>query len=121
MPFTMSVIHGPHFLQVDAEGTGLLGDLCGLFDFVATAAHKHGHRRALLNLTGVEIDFSFTDHLELGRHAAASLHAIRRAASVVDPKFRVGTSEKAAQKMGLNLRTFTDLREAIEWLAAEPG
>jgi hypothetical protein len=116
MPFTVTVEHGPEFLTVEGSGFANLGDLCGLFDLVRATSEQHGHTRALLDLRKVEIDFAFTDHLALGSHAAGALHNMGCVASVVNPRFRVGTSEKAAQKMGLQLRTFTDLDEALAWL-----
>jgi hypothetical protein len=39
-------------------------------------------------------------------------------ATVVSPAARTGSSEKAAQKLGAHLRTFTDLEEARVWLAS---
>ena len=116
MPFTATVEHGPEYLTVEASGFATLGDLCALFDQVRVTSDRHGHTRALLDLRGVEIDLSFTDHLALGAHAASTLRSLGCVASVVDPKFRVGTSEKTAQKMGLQFRTFTDLGEAVAWL-----
>lgn len=86
-------------------------------DFVRATCKSHGHARALLDLTAVHIELTFTDHLALGSHAANQLRGMTRVASVVDARLRVGTSEKAAQKMGLTLRTFTDRDEAVRWLA----
>jgi hypothetical protein len=117
MRFTISVSHLPDLLVVAGSGPATLGDLCGLFDFVRVASNAQGHSRALLDLRLVEIAFSFTDHLALGSHAASELKGLFRVASVVDPKFRVGTSEKAAQKMGLPFQTFTDIEEAKRWIA----
>ena len=117
MALTITVVHGPEFLLVEAKGSASLGDMCGLVDFVRATSESHGHSRALLNLVEVQIEFSFTDHLALGSHAASQLRGMSRVASVVDARLRVGTSEKAAQKMGLTLRTFTDLEEARRWVA----
>ncbi|MEJ5988694.1 STAS/SEC14 domain-containing protein [Ramlibacter sp. PS3R-8] len=116
MPFTFTVEHGPEYVTVTSAGFAALADLCGLFDLVRVTCERHGHTRALLDLRQVEIQFAFTDHLALGAHAASALRSMGRVASVVAPKFRVGTSEKAAQQMGLRFRTFTDLSEAIAWL-----
>jgi hypothetical protein len=116
MPFAVTVEHGSEYVTVEGSGFATLADLCGLFDLVRVTSERHGHTRALLDLRRIEITFSFTDHLALGAHAASALRGLGRVASVVDPRFRVGTSEKAAQKMGLQFRTFTDLHEAAEWL-----
>lgn len=115
MPFTVVVEHGA-FLTVRASGPALLADLCGLFDLVAQTAERQNHRRALMDLQAVDIDFGFTDHLQLGAHAAQSLRNLERVASVVAERYRTGTSEKAAQKLGLQLRTFTSLPEGLAWL-----
>jgi hypothetical protein len=121
MPFTATVEHGPEYLTVAGSGFASLGDLCGLFDLVKVTSDRHGHTRALLDLRRVEIDLSFTDHLALGAHAASALRSMGCVASVVDPKYRVGTSEKTAQKMGLQFRTFTNLEEALAWLDCPSG
>jgi hypothetical protein len=117
MPFTVTVEHGPKFVTVEGRGFASLGDLCALFDLARTTSDRHGHTRALLDLREVEIEFSFTDHLALGAHAASALRSMGCVASVVNPKFRVGTSEKAARKMGLQFRSFTDFQEAVAWLS----
>jgi hypothetical protein len=41
-------------------------------------------------------------------------------ATVVPVALRTGNSERAAQKSGLKLRTFTDIGEARAWLREEP-
>lgn len=119
MAFSITVHHGPEFLVVEGAGPALLGDMCGFMDLVAETAAKHGHRRVLMNLLAVEIDFGFTDHMALGAHAASELAGMERVASVVAAKYRVGTSERAAQKMGLALKTFTSLDEGLTWLREE--
>jgi hypothetical protein len=113
--FKVHVEHGA-WLTVRAAGPALLADLCGLFNLAAQVAARQGYRRALMDLRGVSIDLGFTEHLQLGAHAADSLRHLERVASVVDASNRTGTSEKAAQKLGLQLRTFTSLDEGLAWL-----
>lgn len=120
MPFTITVHHSPEHLVVAGSGPALLADLCGYMDLVGGIAGREGYHRAVLDLSGVEIALSFTDHLQLGAHAADRLRNLERVASVVPEKYRTGSSEKAAQKSGLHLRTFTDLAEGLAWVA-EPG
>ncbi len=114
-PFALTVHHGP-YLVVVGSGHAQLCDLLGLFDFAASLSGSCQYQRALVDLYGVEIGFSFTDHLSLGMHAAQALRRLDRVASVVHPRYRVGTSERAAQKAGLQLRTFIDRLAATEWL-----
>jgi hypothetical protein len=118
MAYTVTVHHGPQFLLVEGAGSATLADLCGSIDLVATIAAMSRARRALLNLLGVEIDFPLSVHLQLGMYAADKLRALERVASVVPPHRRTGSSERAAQKMGLQLRTFTTVAEGMEWIAA---
>ena len=119
MPFTATVLHGPGFLLVQGAGPASLADLCGFIDLVATVATMTGQRRAVMNLLDVQIALSFTEHLQLGAYAAEKLRALERVASVVSEQNRNGTSEKAAQKMGLHLRTFTSLAQGLEWVSAQ--
>lgn len=116
MRFTLAVEPGPLFLTLHAAGPMDLGDLCGIFALAGSIAGINGHRRALFDLLDVQVDLSFTDHLHLGTHAAASLVKLERAASVVSIANRRGTSEKAAQKQGLRFRTFTAMDEALAWI-----
>lgn len=114
-------IHHGAFLQVAATGPATLADLCGMADLLGTIAERRAYRRALMNLLGVEIALSFTDHLQLGSYVAQQLRRLERVASVVPQRYRSGTSEKAAQKAGLQLRTFTSLDEGLAWLNEAPA
>ncbi|MDB5874207.1 MAG: hypothetical protein JWQ07_3649 [Ramlibacter sp.] len=116
MAFTITVFHGPPVLIVEGAGPASMADLCSFMDLVAAVAARTNQTRVLMNLTNVEIDLSFTEHLSLGSHAAEKLRGMERVASVVSELNRKGTSEKAAQKMGLRLRTFTSLDEGMQWL-----
>jgi hypothetical protein len=117
MPFTITVHHGADYLLVKATGPALLADLYGFMDVVATIATNMGNRRAVMDLQEVEIGLSFTEHLNLGVYASERLRQLGRVASVVSQANRTGTSEKAAQQMGLQLRTFTSLDEGLAWIA----
>lgn len=119
MHFTATVHHEHEYLLVDGSGPALLTDLCGFIDLVATVAAKGCYRRAVMNLLDVRIALSFTEHLHLGAHAAERLRHLERVASIVSVPNRKGTSEKAAQKLGLRLRTFTSLAEGLQWIGEE--
>lgn len=121
MNFSVMAQPGPEFLLIEAQGLMDLGDLCGMFDLAARVCEMNGHRRVLLDLLEVHVDLAFTQHLTLGKHAATSLVRLERAASVVSPAERRGTSEKSAQKHGLRFRTFTDLAEGRIWIAERQG
>ena len=117
MAIQMTTVREPACLVVRAEGKALPADLFMLVDFVAVAATEAARSAVVIDLLAVEIDFTFTEHFALGIYAAKMLHKLDRVASVVPERFRVGTSEKTAQKSGLRLRTFTSLAEAMGWLS----
>jgi hypothetical protein len=117
--FSLRAPRGLPYVLVEASGPANLAELCACMDFAAALAHRTNSSRALLNLLHVEIALSFTEHLQLGAHAAERLKALERVASVVPARYRTGSSEKAAQKSGLHLRTFTSLEEGLAWLASD--
>lgn len=116
--FTVSVRRDGHLLVVSATGHANLGDLLGLADLVARVSSTDGIARVLIDLLGVDHQLSFTQHLSLGAHVSQVAAGLDRVATVVPLALRTGTSEKAAQKLGANLRTFTELESALQWLRA---
>lgn len=118
MLLRITVHHAGTHLRLEASGPAGLPDLCGAIDMAGGIAQRQPYRLVVLDLRGVDIDLGFTDHLQLGTHAAERLGALDRVASVVPQRYRTGTSEKAAQNSGLQLRTFTELDEAVHWLLA---
>ena len=119
IPFSLTVRDDGEYLLVAASGDAQLAHLCGLADLCARVARMKGHRLAMVDLLGVTPHLTFTEHLQLGAHCATALSDLRRVATVVPQLERKGTSEKAAQKHGLTLRTFTDVAEARLWLVPE--
>ena len=116
--FTVSIDEEGPYLRAVARGPARLGHLCGLAQLSAQVAQAQGHKRALIDLLSVQPHLTFTEHLQLGAHVAESFALLERVATLVPAAERKGTSEKAAQKHGLHLRTFTTLEEATAWLTS---
>jgi hypothetical protein len=116
MPFVIHVHNEAGVLVAQARGTGTLAALCGLAALVGATSERSGERRVVLDLLDVAIELAFTDHLQLGSYVARQLQHVERVASLVPDRYRTGTSEKAAQKGGLLLRTFTDRDAAFAWV-----
>ncbi|TFZ05655.1 hypothetical protein EZ313_03045 [Ramlibacter henchirensis] len=114
--FCVAIQEDSSHIKAVASGRANLADLCGMADLVARVASMNGHRRALFDLLAVEPDITFSEHLNFGVHFASALKQLERVASVVSERERKGTSEKTAQKQGLNFRTFTDVDQARDWL-----
>jgi hypothetical protein len=116
MAFAWQVSERPHYLVVEGSGDATLGDLLTLVEAIGVLAPAGRHRRVLVNLLPVQLQLTFTDHLQLGTRAAARLQHLERTAGVVQPTKRRQVAEKAARRMGLAARVFTRLEDAEAWL-----
>jgi hypothetical protein len=116
MSFVIRVHREDGVLIAEASGSASLADLCGMASMVGVTTSRSNERRAVLDLLAVDVELAFTDHLQLGSFVAGRLQHMDRVASVVPQRFRTGTSEKAAQKGGLLLHTFTDRDAAMAWV-----
>lgn len=119
MAFTVTVHRGPACLLMEMSGEATLVELKASADLAAAICRDAHYRRALVDLLQVHQALSFTEHLQLGAHIAEKLGFLDRVATVVPQSDRTGTSEKAARKLGLHLRTFTQMEAAREWLAED--
>jgi hypothetical protein len=117
MLFNIGVQHGRQYLLAVLSGAPSLDDYLDAAAFVASVAKRAGHRRALVDLLGAAPRLSAGDHRALGAGIARAWSALERVATVVPRIERVGLGEQAAQRHGLQLRTFTDLDAAARWLA----
>lgn len=118
MPLAVFVHHGLPHLYVQVQGPASLNDLCGVADLAAAICARAGYRRALVDMQAAELSLGFTEHLQLGSYVAERFASLDRVATVVTPDARNGTSEKAAQKLGLRLCTFTDPELAQAWIGS---
>jgi hypothetical protein len=116
MAFSINVTPIEARLHVVANGDAGLPEFIGLADLVGAIARGHRHRKVLIDLLGVHPQLAFTEHLQLGTHLGRLAEDFDRVATVVPASQRTGASEKAAQKTGIGLRTFTDPGAAIDWL-----
>ena len=107
------------FLLATASGPATLADFYGAIERTAEAVRRGRHRRVLIDLRGAQQTLKFTEHLQLGARAAERLAFVDRVATLVPTASRTGTSEKAAQKTGLQLRAFTEFKEAVAWLVGD--
>lgn len=109
---------GP-LLLVEGSGHAQLADLKGFVDMIATICRDEHRGYVLVDLLLVAQELTFTEHLQLGLYLAERLGFLEKMATVVPVAARSGNSERAAQKSGMHLRTFTDMESAREWLAGK--
>lgn len=116
MALDVSVSRADELLRVKGRGAATLADLKGFADMISTICREEQRALVLVDLRNVEQHLTFTEHLQLGVYIADKLGFLTRMATVVPPADRSGNSERAAQKSGLHLRTFTDMAEAEAWM-----
>jgi len=110
----------PQFTSVTITGPASLDDFVQLIATMGGQTRRHGDKRVLVDLLGVEGELKFTDHFQMGSQAAQHLKHLDKLASLVPADKITRTSEKVAVKQGLQLRVFTSMDEAIRWLSESP-
>ncbi|MEO5669524.1 MAG: STAS/SEC14 domain-containing protein [Ramlibacter sp.] len=116
MPLQITVRRLQEFTSVKIAGPASLPDFVAFIAELGEETRSNGDKRALVDLLGLENDFRFTDHFQIGEAAAQHLTHLERLASIVPENQITHTSEKVAVKKGLQLRVFTSMTEAIRWL-----
>ncbi len=121
MALDVSFTREDGLLAVKGRGGATLPDLKGFADMIATICREEHRQFVLVDLLEVQQARSFTERLQLGVYIAERLGFLTRMATVVPESQRSGNSERAAQKSGLKLRTFTDIEEASAWVRSAPA
>jgi hypothetical protein len=116
MPLNLTIQRGPQILLVEGTGEARLADLLGVIDLIAQVTQREGTSRAIANLLACETRLAFTDHLQMGMHAYSRLQHLQRGAAVVRASARRDTTERVARKLGLRVRVFTALDDALQWV-----
>lgn len=109
-------IDAPGFLLLQCRGEASLSYFLAAIDEAAAEARRTAATRVLFDVRAVQQFLSYSEHLQLGAALADKLRFMQRVASVVPIEKRSGASEKAAQRNNLNLRAFTDLTQAMQWV-----
>ena len=121
MSFTVSTTRFPQFVQLVVSGPNSIKSFVELVDSVAEDTALWSDRRLLVDLRAVEGELTPTEQVFLGELAAQSFPHLERVASIVPAAQITHNSETAAQGLGMRLRVFASMDEAIHWLVAEPS
>ena len=116
MTATVHYTHGPSFAAVEVTSLAFVENAEPALREIAARTRQHGDRRLLINLIDVVGTFGPEQHREIGLLAHRYLAHLEKVASLVAPDKITRVSEAAAQAQGLQLRVFTELTEAIDWL-----
>ena len=117
--FQIATEEHEHFLLTTVRGPATLADFFNVIERTAEAVRRGHQRRVLIDLRETTQNLKFTEHLQLGARVAERLAFVDKVATIVPAASKTGSSEKAAQKNGLDLRTFTHFKDALEWLVSE--
>jgi hypothetical protein len=113
--FSLSVHHGP-FLLIVIMGPAMVCDLMGMTDLAARICNIQGYERALFDATTSRVEMTPGDREALSLHSAEVLGHLKKLAIVVDDPQRLD-AEHVARRVGLRLRMFADLDEAMTWMS----
>ena len=118
MSATLHYTHGPNFGVVEVTSLAFMENAEPAVREIAELTHRHADRRLLINLMDVVGTFGPAEQREIGILAYRFLSHLEKVASIVPPDKITRVSEAAAQAQGLQLRVFTELTDAVEWLVA---
>jgi HPt (histidine-containing phosphotransfer) domain-containing protein len=116
MPYTLTYTHGERMAVAEVSGLAFVDDAQEVVIRIQQASQAHGDRRLLINLADVVGTLEQQDHQLLGRLAATYLGHLHKVASLVPEDKITRVSEQAAQSLGVQLRVFTSLTAAVDWL-----
>jgi hypothetical protein len=118
---TVHYTHGPNFAVVEVTALAFVENAVPALVEIAEHTRRHRDRLLLINLMDVVGTFGPDQQRELGLLAYRHLSHLEKVASLVPPDKITRVSEAAAQAQGMELRVFTELSAAIEWLLARPA
>ena len=117
MTASLHFTHGPAFSVVEVTALAFLEDAEPALAEIARRTRDAGTRRLLINLVDVVGTFGPEQQRAIGLLAHHHLQHLEKVASLVPPDKITRQSEAAARAQGMELRVFTQLPDALDWLA----
>ena len=118
MAFKVSYKHGPKLAVAEVSGLAFADQAVATLEEIRDQTLANGDKRLLINLLDVVGTLGPKEHQAIGLLAAKYLSHLERVASLVPEDKITRVSEAAAQKKGMQLKVFTNLTEAVNWLIA---
>lgn len=120
MSFTLRYKHGGAMSVIEVTGLAFAEQAQEVVQAIEARTKENADRRLLVDLTDVVGTLGPAEHHTLGLLAARHLSHLERVASLVPEDKITRVSEAAAQKQGLQLKVFTQLTSAVNWLLEPP-
>ena len=118
MSFTLHVNHGPAYAVAEISALAFMEATEPVLRSIAEQTRAQGDRRLLINMLDVVGTFGPEEQRTIGLLVHQHLGHLEKVASLVPPEKITRVSEAAARAKGMELRVFTALTEAIDWLVA---
>jgi hypothetical protein len=109
---------GPAYAVATVSSLAFIEDSVGVLEELALRTRETGAKRLLVNLLDVVGTFGREEQQTIGLLAHRHLAHLDRVASLVPEDKLTRVSEAAARSQGMELRVFTSLPAALEWLAS---
>ncbi len=121
MSYELSYKNEPDYLHIQATGIRNVENFVAISIDLLTMANKHGYSKILLDMRGTTGGLGTFDAYELGTKDLTKLWRTigQPKVSIIDleaNRKRFEFMETVAVNQGVNLRMFTDVGEAMEWL-----
>ena len=118
MTATVHYTPGPAYAVAEISSLAFIEESVGVLEELARHTRQNGTKRLLINLLDVVGTFGREEQQTIGLLAHRHLAHLERVASLVPEDKITRVSEAAARAQGMELRVFTALPAALEWLTS---
>jgi hypothetical protein len=109
---------GPAYAVAEITALAFIESAEPLLQEISSRTRQFGTRRLLINLLDVVGTFGADEQQAIGLLAYRYLSHLEKVASLVPLQKLTRVSEAAARAQGMELRVFTRLPDALDWLLA---
>lgn len=118
MSAKLQIVERPDYLVAKVTGAGETEEAKRHFELLAAHCNRTNKNKLLIDCTGVSPELSFVDMYSLGEKAPVFAYFSCKVAMVCKPEEYDSKSflETTAQNRWADLRVFTNMKDAEEWL-----
>jgi hypothetical protein len=109
---------GPAYAVAEITALAFIEDSVPVLEELARRTQESGTKRLLINLMDVVGTFGRDEQQAIGMLTYRYLSHLDRIASLVPAEKLTRVSEAAARSQGMELRVFTSLPDALDWLTS---
>jgi hypothetical protein len=121
MAFITRITRLPGYVLVHVAGPSSIKDFVDLITAVAEDTVLWSDRKVVVDLRDVDGRPTTEEQIFIGELVAQNLSHLDRMASIVPSEQITRNSERAAQKLGTQLRVFDKEEDAVAWIGSAAG